>query len=161
MRLESIKRKIKMQKLSDLLSKTQSVALNTQSEEGQAFSSYASFYYDGVLLYVSLPKVSNHVENIKNNPKILALFVEDTGASKSVLQRHKTTLECDVVLIAKEDEKFDEIMPKFEGGTLDILIGIDGFNLYALTPTAGEVTFGLGTTYSVGGEKMNEIEESS
>ena len=91
----------------------------------------------------------------------MALFVEEGRSHKSILQRHKTTLECDVAMISKEDKKFKEIMPKFEGGTLDILIGIDGFNLYALTPTLGEVTFGLGETYSVGGEQMNEIEKCS
>ena len=147
-----------MKKLNELLNKSQSVALNTKSEDGHPFSSYASFYYDGELIYVSIPSIALHIQNIEYSPKALVLFVEDAVSSKSVLERHKTTLECNAKSIDKNDVRFKEIMPKFENGALGILIGMQELTLYVLTPTSGEVTFGFGETYSVGGEKMNEIE---
>ncbi|CAA6812161.1 MAG: Unknown protein [uncultured Sulfurovum sp.] len=146
-----------MQKLSELLSNSQSVALNTKDENGHPFSSYTSFYYDGEIIYVSLPSIVTHVGNLEYNPQALALFVEDASSNKRVLERCKTTLECEVRRIFSEDSKFNEIMPKFEEGAFGILLGTQELILYALTPSAGEVTFGLGDTYEVGGDKMNEL----
>jgi len=48
-------------------------------------------------------------------------------------------------------------MPKFEGGTLDILMGIDGFNLYTLTPTYGESTFDGKENYEISRDKMDML----
>ncbi len=148
-----------MMKLSELLSTVQNVALNSQSEEGHPFSSYASFYYDGELVYVSIPAIALHVKNFETKPKVLALFVEDASSNKRVHERSKITLECDVKQINSDDDRFNEIMPKFETGALGILIGTQELRLYALTPTSGEVTFGLGETYVIAGEKINIIED--
>lgn len=145
-----------MTKLGELLEKSQNVALNTTSEEGHPFSSYASFYYDGELIYVSIPSIALHSENIKHKPKVLALFVEE-ASDKRVLERYKITLECDASQIDKEDGQFNEIMSKFESGALGILIGTQELNLYVLTPISGEITFGFGERYEIGGAKMNEL----
>ncbi|CAA6802011.1 MAG: Heme iron utilization protein [uncultured Sulfurovum sp.] len=146
-----------MKKLSELLSQCQSVGLNTEDENNQSFSSYASFYYDGEVVYVSIPSISIHVTNIEEKPKMLALFIEAATPKKSALERFKATLECDVSKVSEEDSIFKEIMPRFEDGALGILIGTQELALYKLTPTSGEVTYGLGETYAVGGEKMNEV----
>lgn len=146
-----------MTKLSELLDNCQNVALNTQDEQAHPFSSYASFYYDGEVIYVSIPSIALHVGNIESKARALALFVEASGVNKRMQERYKVTLECDVRYIGEEDERFKEIMPKFEKGALGILIGTEELRLYALTPTSGDVTFGVGETYAMGGEKMNEV----
>jgi putative heme iron utilization protein len=143
-----------MIKLSELLSTVQNVALNSQSEEGHPFSSYASFYYDGEVVYVFIPAIALHVENFATKPKVLVFFVEDASSNKRVHERSKVTLECDVSEINSDDIRFNEIMPKFETGALGILIGTQELRLYALTPTSGEVIFGLGETYSIDTKQM-------
>jgi len=44
-----------------------------------------------------------------------------------------------------------------QGEILTMLMGMNDFNLYALTPLYGEATFGFGEAYNIGGEKMNEL----
>ena len=146
-----------MKKLSELLGEFQTLVLGTESEEGHPFSSYASFYYDGEVLYLFIPKITLHVENIQNNSKALLNFEEGETKGKQFFERPKVYLECEVEFIERSDARFQEFMPKFEGGTLDILIGTEGFNLYALTPTYGEATFDGKENYGIAGDKMNML----
>ena len=131
--------------------------LGTKSEEGHPFSSYASFYYDGEVLYLFIPKITPHVENIENNSKALVNFEEGETKGRQFFARPKVYLECEVEFVERSNDRFKEFMPKFEGGTLDILMGIDGFNLYALTPTYGEATFDGKENYEISRDKMNML----
>lgn len=147
-----------MENLSRFLRKSQSVAINTKGEDGHPFSSYASFYYDGEVVYISVPSIVTHVENLQANPKASLLFVEDKSSNRSTHERHRTTLECSVSRVENESSKYKEIMPNFEDGAFGILMGTSELVLYALTPTLGEITFGFGDeTYALSGEKMNEV----
>jgi putative heme iron utilization protein len=158
-----IKRKIKMKKLNELLEAFQSAVLGTQSENAYPFSSYAPFYYDGEVVYVFLSNIATHAQNMQERPKASAFFVDDEVKSENIFARRRISLQCDVQMINREDRVFDEIMKnfqaKFEGGTLAMLMGMQDFNLYALTPIYGEATFGFGEAYNIGGEKMNELVE--
>lgn len=146
-----------MGNLSSFLSKSQSVAINTKGEDGHPFSSYASFYYDGEVVYISVPSIVTHIENLKVNPKATLLFVEEKRSNKAMHECHKTTLECNVSRVDSESLKYKEVMPHFEDGALGILMGTSELVLYALTPTSGEITFGFDECYAIGGEKMNEV----
>lgn len=157
MRLELIRSVINMENLNRFLRKSQSVAVNTKDEEGHPFSSYASFYYDGEVVYISVPSIVTHVKNLEVNPKASLLFVEEKASDRTAQERHRTTLECDVSRVDSESLQYKEIMSNFEEGAFGILMGTSTLILYALTPTSGEITFGFDDTYVVTGEKMNEV----
>lgn len=146
-----------MGNLGSFLIKSQSVAINTKDEDGYPFSSYASFYYDGEVVYISLPSIVTHVGNLKVNPKASLLFVEDRTSNRGTKERHRTTLECDVVQVENESSRYKAIMALFGNGAFGILMGDSELLLYALTPTSGEVVFGFDETYALSGEKMNEV----
>ena len=152
-----------MKKLNELLEAFQSAILGTQSENGYPFSSYAPFYYDGELVYVFLSNIATHAQNMQERPKASAFFVEDEVKSENIFARRRISLQCDVEMISREDERYSEVMPKFQArfksDTLGVLMGMLDFNLYALTPIYGEATFGFGEAYNIGGEKMNELVE--
>lgn len=147
-----------MGNLSSFLSKSESVALNTKGEEGHPFSSYASFYYDGEVVYISMPTIVTHVENLEVNPKASLLFLEERSTARGSQERHRITLECTVSRVERERVKYKEVMAHFEDGALGILMGTSELVLYALTPTSGEITFGFNESYVLGGAKMNEVE---
>jgi len=146
-----------MKKLTEFLSQCQNVALSTQAGEEHPFSSYAPFHYDEEAIYTLLPSISNHVENIEQSAKSVALFVEMNAMRKSVAERYQVTLECHIKQLSKQDTKYDEMMSKFETGTLGILVGVEEMLLYRMKVLSGEVTFGFGNRSEISVDTLDKI----
>ena len=140
-----------MKYLTELLAPFQSTVLGTLGTNGYPFSSYAPFYYDGEVIYVFISDIATHAKNMQAIPKASAFFVEDENMTDNIFKRKRISLQCDVLRIGRDDTRFDTIMEafqhKFEGSTLPMLMGMQDFNLYALTPIYGEATFGFGEAY--------------
>ena len=150
-----------MKLLEELLKSFQSVVLGTIAQNGYPFSSYAPFYYDGEQIYIFISDIATHSKNIQSTKKASALFIEDEKESDNIFARKRISLQCDVTLISRDDDRFIPVMNAFQekhtGGTLSMLMGMSDFNLYALKPIYGEATFGFGEAYNIGGEKMNML----
>ena len=150
-----------MKFLKELLEPFQSTVLGTVGTNGYPFSSYAPFYYDGEVVYVFISDIATHAKNMQHIPKASAFFIEDESITENIFRRKRISLQCDVVHIAREEERFHTIMRnfqiRFEGDTLPMLMKMQDFNLYALKPIYGEATFGFGEAYNIGGEKMNQL----
>jgi len=147
--------------LDELLTPFKSAVLGTLSNNGYPFSSYAPFYYDGEIVYVFISNIATHAKNMQTTKKASAFFVEDESITENIFKRKRISLQCDVTKISRESEKLESIMKNFQSkhpdGTLTMLMGMNDFNLYALTPIYGEATFGFGEAYNIGGEKMNQL----
>lgn len=149
-----------MQKLIELLEDYQSVVLATISNNGYPFSSYAPFYYDGEKIYIFISNIATHAKNMQEIPRSSAFFIEDESKTQQIFARKRISLQCDVCLIDRDNNSFEPIMKAFvakRGEMLSMLMGMNDFNLYVLTPIYGEATFGFGEAYNIGGEKMNEL----
>lgn len=150
-----------MQYLSELLENYQSVVLGTTGENGYPFSSYAPCYYDGEQIYIFISNIATHAKNIQAIPHASALFIEDESSSKNIFARRRISLQCDVNAIQRDETHFSTIMDQFKSKfgeeMISMLMGMNDFNLYVLTPIYGEATFGFGEAYNIGGEKMNQL----
>ena len=150
-----------MKFLKELLEPFQSTVLGTQGTNDYPFSSYAPFYYDGEVVYIFISDIATHAQNMQTTAKASAFFIEDESMTDNIFKRKRISLQCDVLCIDRNEDKFSTIMENFQArftdGTLDMLMGMKDFNLYALTPIYGEATFGFGEAYNIGGEKMNQL----
>ena len=150
-----------MKYLDELLEPFQSTVLGTLGSNGYPFSSYAPFYYDGEVVYVFISNIATHAKNMQAVPKASAFFIEDESMTENIFKRKRISLQCDIEKISRDNERFEPIMKNFQSkhadGTLTMLMGMNDFNLYALTPIYGEATFGFGEAYNIGGEKMNQL----
>lgn len=150
-----------MQYLSELLENYQSVVLGTTGENGYPFSSYAPCYYDGEQIYIFISNIATHAKNIQAIPHASALFIEDESGSKNIFARRRISLQCNVNAIQRDETHFSTIMDQFKSKfgeeMISMLMGMNDFNLYTLTPIYGEATFGFGEAYNIGGEKMNQL----
>ena len=150
-----------MKMLNELLTPFKSTVLGTLGSNGYPFSSYAPFYYDGEVVYIFISNIATHAKNIQASEKASAFFIEDESITENIFKRKRISLQCDVENISRDSARFTSVMQnfqsKFEDGTLTMLMGMNDFNLYALTPIYGEATFGFGEAYNIGGEKMNQL----
>jgi len=147
--------------LEELLEPFKSTVLGTLGSNDYPFSSYAPFYYDGEVVYIFISDIATHAKNMQTTPKASAFFIEDESITNNIFKRKRISLQCDVLRIDRNEERFSNIMKNFQtrfaDGTLTMLMGMKDFNLYALTPIYGEATFGFGEAYNIGGEKMNQL----
>ena len=150
-----------MKFLEELLEPFKSTVLGTLGSNDYPFSSYAPFYYDGEVVYIFISDIATHAKNMQTTPKASAFFIEDESITNNIFKRKRISLQCDVLRIDRNEERFSNIMKNFQtrfaDGTLTMLMGMKDFNLYALTPIYGEATFGFGEAYNIGGEKMNQL----
>ena len=149
-----------MKHLSEILEPFQTAVLGTEGNNGYPFSSYAPFYYDSEIVYIFISNMATHAQNMQAIPKASAFFIEDESITDNMFKRKRISLQCDVQSIPRDDARFHNIMESFvnkQGSTLQMLMGMGDFNLYALTPIYGEATFGFGDAYHIGGEKMNQL----
>ncbi|MEA1880717.1 MAG: pyridoxamine 5'-phosphate oxidase family protein [Campylobacterota bacterium] len=149
-----------MKHLHELLEPFKTTVLGTLSHNGYPFSSYAPFYYDGEVVYIFISNIATHAQNIQKTPKVSAFFIEDESMTSNMFRRKRISLQCDASMISREHPTFETLMQAFiekQGSTLNMLMGMADFNLYALKPIYGEATFGFGEAYTIGGEKMNQL----
>lgn len=124
--------------------------------EGFPFSSYAPFVHHDHRFYVFISDIARHAQNLKREEKASLFFIEDESQTSNIFARKRISLQCDSTLIPRESSTFTHIMErfshKFGDEMVSMLMKMGDFNLYELTTTTGEATFGFGEAYSVGGE---------
>jgi len=139
----------------------QSVVLGTTDEEGLAFGSYAPFVHHKHRFYIFISNVAKHARNLQRTQKASLLFVEDESKTEQIFARKRISLQCSSTMISREDAKFSEVMDifksKFSEDMVNMLMGMQDFNLYELSTDYGEATFGFGEAYNIGGEYMEEF----
>ena len=147
----------------DFLKDFQSTVIGTLDKDGLPFGSYAPFVHTNHKFYIFISNVAKHAINLQRTPKASLVFIEDESKTEQIFARKRVSLQCSSTLIARENEKFTEIMnvfkSKFSEEMVSMLMGMTDFNLYELSTDYGEATFGFGEAYSIGGEFMEDLVE--
>ena len=145
----------------DFIKDFQSLSLGTLDEKGLPFSSYAPFVHVNHKFYIFISNVAKHAKNLQRTPKASLFFIEDESKTEQIFARKRISLQCSSTMINKDDAKFSEVMDifksKFSADMVEMLMGMQDFNLYELSTDYGEATFGFGEAYNIGGEHMEEL----
>jgi len=139
----------------------QSVVIGTIDKQGLPFSSYAPFVYMNHRTYIFISDVANHAQNLQQTPKASLFFIEDESKTQQIFARKRISLQVTSNMISRDDNTFDQVMnefkKKFSQEMVNMLMGMQDFNLYELSTHYGEATFGFGEAYNIGGEYMEEL----
>ena len=134
----------------------QSAVIGTIDDEGLPFSSYAPFVHHNHRFYIFISDIAKHAQNLKREEKASLFFIEDETQAANIFARKRISLQCESMLIPRDNSAFTPIMERLEEKFGDEMIGMlkkmGDFNLYELTSLQGEATFGFGEAYSIGGE---------
>ena len=145
----------------DFIKDFQSTVLGTLDEKGLPFGSYAPFVHFEHKFYIFISNVAKHAKNLQTTPKVSLLFAEDESKTEQIFARKRISLQCSSIMIKREEAKFSEVMDvfktKFSDDMVNMLMGMQDFNLYELSTDYGEATFGFGEAYNIGGEHMEEL----
>ena len=153
--------KQKREVMKNFIDKIQTTIIGTLDANNHPFSSYAPYVYNNNHFYVYISDIATHTKNIQANPKASLFFIEDESQSENLFARKRISLQCDSVKIARNSERFEEVLAlfaqKFDDNMIATLKKMTDFNLFEFKVTYGEATFGFGKAYLVGGKNMDEL----
>ncbi len=147
--------------IAALLENQLSLELATVSRAGVPCASYAPFVCGEKLrLFVFLSDLALHTANIRDNPRISAMVIEDESNSPNLFARNRLILDCKATRINRDDNDFDPWIQHYKarfGAIVDTLLQLADFNLYRLDPKQGTFVKGFGQAYRITGSSMNQI----
>lgn len=147
--------------MKNFISNIQTAIIATLDKNNLPFSSYAPYIYDNNRFYIYISGIATHTKNIELNPHAALFFIEDESKSENLFARKRISLQCSSVKIARESERFEEVLAlfgaKFDTSMVAMLKKMTDFTLFELEVKAGEATFGFGDAYLIGGKNMNEL----
>ncbi|EAK8023070.1 HugZ family heme oxygenase [Campylobacter coli] len=143
-----------------------SVSLATLSADKEVVCSYAPFVNTSWGNYIYISEVSEHFNNIKENPNnIEIMFLEDESKAASVILRKRLRYKVKASFIER-GEVFDKIYDEFEkqtggeGGIKTIRNMLD-FHLVKLEFQKGRFVKGFGQAYDIENENVTHVGANS
>lgn len=143
-----------------LRDKQLSLQMATIDGDGIPEASYAPFvWYEGAC-YLFLSELARHAQNLKNNPSIGLLIIEDESATRNQFARRRITWQGQAETIDRENQLFQTVMQSFRhrfGDFIDIIEPLQDFQLFEIVPGSGRFIKGFGQAFQLSGEGLNEI----
>lgn len=143
-----------------------SVSLATLNADKEVVCSYAPFVNTSWGNYIYISEVSEHFNNIKENPNnIEIMFLEDESKAASVILRKRLRYRVKASFIER-GEMFDKIYDEFEkqtggeGGIKTIRNMLD-FHLVKLEFQKGRFVKGFGQAYDIENENVTHVGANS
>lgn len=129
---------------------TKTLTLSTMNEQHELGTSYAPYLFDKDCYYFLASALAPHSENLKANPNISFLLIEDECLAKNIYARTRLSYQATVTIVDRQSNEFADIVEKLKertGKTVDLLVSLNDFNLYKLIPTKGRLVVGFGKAY--------------
>lgn len=144
-----------------LLGSFQSIQLATVSTEGVPLASYSPAVIDDERnFYVYVSEIANHTENLQKTGRASFMVIEDESLAAQIFARKRVTFNAEVTEIARDSEKWEEILGRFEekyGKVVEQLKKMDDFHLFRLAPEDGRLVLGFGRAYTTSAD-LSQVE---
>ena len=144
----------------NLREKIQSVQMATLGVDHQPEASYAPFVWLDEACFLFLSQLARHTQNLKQNPAISLLLIEDETECRNQFARRRIIWQGRAVVIERDTELFKTVMQSFRGrfgDFIDIIEPLQDFHLFKVSPHSGRFIRGFAQAFQLSGEGLNEI----
>ena len=118
-----------------------SAVLSTTDPSGLPHASYAPFVQvNNNAFYIYASSLSQHTSNLRINPLVSFLLIEDESTAQQIYARERLTFLCDVETIERSSTQWGVILGTFEkkfGSIVEALRSLQDFQLFQLLPRCG------------------------
>ncbi len=145
--------------LKALIDSRKSLILASLNNENLPEASATPFLKSGDRFYIFISDLASHTQNIKQNPKLSIMLIEDELEAKNAFARKRLSYECQATIIEKTHANWAIILDKFEekqGKTVSMLKLLPDFHLVELTTISGNYIEGFGKAYRLTGEGLQQ-----
>jgi heme iron utilization protein len=139
--------------------KTTQIASQGGNNEPQ--SSYAPFVWHDRCLYLYLSELAQHTQNLRRNPAVSLMLIEDENAARNPFARKRISLQGRAQIVSRDDPLFVRILDKFGnrfGSVMEVIAPLPDFHLFRIEPLSGQYVQGFGQAYRLGGEHLDTLE---
>ncbi len=131
--------------------------LATINSQGKPNATYAPFAFDNAGYYILVSDIAAHGKNLKSNPQVSILLVEDESESKQMYARKRLTFDTKAECVEKQSSEWlagvAALKARF-GDIIDNLSQLNDFNLYRLVPESGRYVKGFGQAFEISGNDL-------
>lgn len=133
------------------------VQLATVDADGCPNVSYAPFALLPDGYYVLISEIARHARNLKVNPQVSLMMVEDEEGAREIYARQRLTFDANAELVERSTEQWkkgiEALQARF-GGIIEGLSGLEDFKLFRLVPQQGLYVKGFGKAFQVSGSDL-------
>ncbi|MEZ8284922.1 heme utilization protein HutZ [Vibrio splendidus] len=131
--------------------------LATVDEEGRPNVSYAPFVQNQEGYFVLISDIARHARNLKANPQVSLMMIEDEESSKQLYARKRLTFDAQASVVDRETELWTQVIGQMQerfGEIIDGLSQLQDFSLFKLKAENGLFVKGFGQAYQVSGDDL-------
>lgn len=143
--------------IAEFRQQQQTLQLASITPAGLPHVSYSPFVFQPDGYYILISDVAQHGQNLKTNPNVSIMMIEDEQDARSIYARKRLSFETQAHLVDRESRQWqqsvDALTTKF-GDIVENLSQLNDFNLYQLIPTQGRFVKGFGKAFAVSGEDL-------
>lgn len=135
-----------------LIARSQSVAIATCSEQGEAEVSYAPVLEYENTYYVYVSQLAKHTGNMQRQGQASIMFIEPEADAANPFARQRVIFNCSVNEIDKTHTLYQPLLDALQGRfgeTVVVLRSLPDFHLLALTPLRGQYVAGFGKALAI------------
>ncbi|WP_261886964.1 heme utilization protein HutZ [Vibrio pomeroyi] len=133
------------------------IQLATVDEEGRPNVSYAPFVQNQEGYFVLISDIARHARNLKANPQVSLMMIEDEESSKQLYARKRLTFDAQASVVERETELWTQVIGQMQerfGEIIDGLSQLQDFSLFNLKAENGLFVKGFGQAYQVSGDDL-------
>lgn len=143
-----------------LQSEVQSLMMATLSTDDTPHISYAPFVmYEGSF-YVFISGLAAHTKHLLERRQAQIMLIDDEAKSRNIFARMRLIYQVEAHVLARTHEEFElvgESMRERHGSTVDVLLHLNDFVMFKLTPQRGTLVTGFGQAYVI---EPNDTEQA-
>ncbi|ARP39945.1 heme utilization protein HutZ [Vibrio syngnathi] len=131
--------------------------LATVDQDGRPNVSYAPFVQNQEGYFVLISDVARHARNLKANPQVSLMMIEDEESSKQLYARKRLTFDAQASVVERETELWTQVISQMQerfGEIIDGLSQLQDFSLFKLKAEKGLFVKGFGQAYQVSGDDL-------
>ena len=131
--------------------------LATVDEEGRPNVSYAPFVQNQEGYFVLISDIARHARNLKANPQVSLMMIEDEESSKQLYARKRLTFDAQASVVERGTELWTQVIGQMQerfGEIIDGLSQLQDFSLFNLKAENGLFVKGFGQAYQVSGDDL-------
>ena len=123
--------------------------------------SYAPFVWHDHHLYLYLSDLARHTANLRRNPGVGLMLIEDEACAQNPFARRRLSLQGQAELISKDTPLYGQILAEFDtrfGSIMDVIAPLPDFHLFQIKLLSGQYIQGFGQAYRLVGEHLETLE---
>lgn len=136
------------------------LVLATRDDAGRPNVSYAPFVWHDQGYFILVSEIARHVRNLKQQPHLSFMLIEDEQASRQLYARRRLTFDATALVIARNSPVWIsgiQALQERHGALVGDLANMADFTLFCLQPESGLYVKGFGQAFQVTGQGEIDI----